>query len=132
MYVDCGTGAVTTAICRSGIVIMAYSDSHGWSIFFKKCGPVPGNNSLHAELGGCGMLMDDLCHWMTCAFAKKRAHVLIIEVEVVSLPYSAIFGGMRFPRVDRDRAHHISVVLEGGSGSGVRRYGGMGTCVIEG
>ena len=39
---------------------------------------------------------------------------------------------MRRMRVDRDRAHHPCVVLEGGRGSGVRRYGGMGTRGGEG
>ena len=27
--------------CGSGVVIMAYSNLHGWSTFYKKCGPVP-------------------------------------------------------------------------------------------
>ena len=39
---------------------------------------------------------------------------------------------MHRTRVDRDRAHHPSVDLEGGSGSGLRRSGGMGTCGNEG
>ena len=39
---------------------------------------------------------------------------------------------MRRMRVDRDRAHHTCVPLEGGSGSGVRRHGGKGICGIEG
>ena len=39
---------------------------------------------------------------------------------------------MRRTRVDRDRAHHPNVVLEGGSGSGVRRHGGLGTRGSEG
>ena len=39
---------------------------------------------------------------------------------------------MRRTRVDRDRAHHPCVTLEGGSGSGVRRCGGKGICGIEG
>ena len=39
---------------------------------------------------------------------------------------------MRRTRVDRDRPHHPSVVLQGGSGSGVRHYGVMETCGNEG
>ena len=49
-----------------------------------------------------------------------------LTIVVVSLPYNALFGGMCRTRVDRDRAHHPSVVLEVGSGSGVRRFGGVG------
>ena len=66
-------GSCDNGNCGSGIVIMACSDLHGWSTFYKKCGPVPGVDSLDAELGGCGMLMDNLCHWIdncvrqTCA-----------------------------------------------------------------
>ena len=39
---------------------------------------------------------------------------------------------MRRTLVDRDRAHHTCVAPEGGSGSGVRRYGGKGFSGIEG
>ena len=63
----------------------------------------------------------------------KTCNFLFIEAEVVSLSLlHAIFGGMRRTLVDLDRAHHPSVVPEGGGGSGVRRCGGMGTCGIEG
>ena len=51
---------------------------------------------------------------------------------VVSLLPNAFFGGMRRTRADRDQAHHPSDGLEGGSGLGVRRHGGMGTCANEG
>ena len=37
-----GEGSCDDVNCGSGIVIMAYSDVHGWSTFNKKCGPVPG------------------------------------------------------------------------------------------
>ena len=52
---------MTTAVAGCGIVIMAYSDPHGWFTF---CSPVPGNNSLVAEMGGCGVLMDNLRQWI--------------------------------------------------------------------
>ena len=45
-------------------MIMASSDLFGWSTFYKKFGPVPGVNSLDAELDGCGMLIDILCQWI--------------------------------------------------------------------
>ena len=71
--VDFGTGSVTTAIVECGIVIMACSDLQGWSTFYKKCGPVPGVNSLDAGLGEGGMLMDNLCHWIDNCKRHKGA-----------------------------------------------------------
>ena len=50
--------------CGCGIVLMAFSVLHGWFSFYKKCGPVPGNSSMDAEMGGCGMLIDNLQPWM--------------------------------------------------------------------
>ena len=37
-----------------------------WAIVLvhTKCGPVRGRNSLDAELGGCGMLMENLSQWI--------------------------------------------------------------------
>ena len=62
----CGfwAGSCDNGNCDRGIVIMAYSDLHGWLTFYKKCGPVPLNNSLDAEMGGCGMLTDHLRQWI--------------------------------------------------------------------
>ena len=57
-------GSCDNGNCVSGIVIMAFSDQHGCSTFYKKCGPVPGNNSLDAEMGGCGMLVDNSRQWI--------------------------------------------------------------------
>ena len=50
--------------CDNGIVIMAFSDLHGWSACYKKCGPLPGVNSVDAELGECGMLVEKLRRWI--------------------------------------------------------------------
>ena len=61
-----------------------------------------------------------------------RKIVVTVAVVVSLLPTNAFFGGVRRTRVDRDRADHPSVGLEGGGGSDVRRYGGMGTCGNEG
>ena len=62
----CGfwNGSYDNGKCGGGIVLMAFSESHGWSTFYKKCGPVPGNSSLDAEIAGCGMLIDNLNQWM--------------------------------------------------------------------
>ena len=63
--------------------------------------------------------------------------LLLFPLLLLLFPFSFfffpfIFGGMRRTRVNRDRAHHPCVVLEGGSGSGVRRYGSKGICGLEG
>ena len=50
--------------CGTGFLIMACSDLQGWFPFYKKCGLVPGQNSLDAELRRCGMLTDNLCQWI--------------------------------------------------------------------
>ena len=68
-----GTAAATTAIVGGGIMIMAYSDPHGRFTFYKKCGPLPRNRSLDAEMGGCGMLMNNLRQWIDkCVRQKAR------------------------------------------------------------
>ena len=59
--------------------------------------------------------------------------VAAVDVVVSLLLTMHFFGGMRRTRVDdRDQAHHSSDGLWGGSGLGVRRCGGMGTCGNEG
>ena len=42
-----------------------FTHSLGMATIHKKCGPVPGQNSLDAEIGGCAMLMDNLHKWVT-------------------------------------------------------------------
>ena len=59
--------------CGCGIVIMAHSDLHDWSAFNKKCWPVPGVTSVDAELGGCGMLVENLCRWVDKCARQKGA-----------------------------------------------------------
>ena len=66
-------GSCNKGNCGSGIVIMACSDIHGWSTFYNKCGLVPGVNSLDAELGACGVLMDNFCHWIDKCVRQKGA-----------------------------------------------------------
>ena len=76
--------------------------------------------------------MDNLRQLIEKWVRQERASFLFIEAEVVYLSlYKSIFGGIRRMRVDCDRAHHPRVCIEGGSGSGVRRCGGLGTCGIE-
>ena len=57
-------GSCDNGNCGRGIVIMAYSDLHAWFTFHKTCGQGPGNKSLDAEMGGCGMLMDNFRQWI--------------------------------------------------------------------
>ena len=59
-----GMAAVTAVSGGAGIVILACSEALGWFPIYKKCGPVLGQNSLDAELGGCGTLTDNLCQWI--------------------------------------------------------------------
>ena len=40
--------------CGAGTFIMARSDLQGWSPIYKKCGPLPGINSLDGELAERG------------------------------------------------------------------------------
>ena len=70
---------------------MAYSDLHGWLTFYKKCGPVPLNNSLDAEMGGCGMLTDSA---LTSTVAKTADYknCCYCGRGCVSPPYTAFFG----------------------------------------
>ena len=79
--------------CGGGIVLMAFSEPHGWFTFYKQCGPAPGNSSLDAEMGGCGMLIDNVHQWMEKCARKKRAVVRTIEIEVVSFTRQASHAG---------------------------------------
>ena len=47
------------------------------------CGPVTGQNSLDAELGGCGMLMENLRPWIDKCVRQERT--LFIAVDMSSL-----------------------------------------------
>ena len=42
---------------------MAFSEPHGWFDFLQKCVTFPVNSSLDTEMGGCGMLIDNLHQW---------------------------------------------------------------------
>ena len=61
-------GSCDNGSCGAGILIVACSVLEGWSPVYKKCGLVPGCNSLDAELGRrggrSGMLMDNLSQWI--------------------------------------------------------------------
>ena len=64
-------------------MIQAFTETLGWDPIHKKCGPVRGRNSLDAELGGCGMLMDNLNQWINdehlslpnCIFRRGALYV---------------------------------------------------------
>ena len=64
-------GSYENGKCGSDIILMAFSEPQGWSTFYKKRGPVPGHNSLDAEMGGCGMLIDSIQQWIESAPAKS-------------------------------------------------------------
>ena len=33
-------------------------------LYYKRCGSVPRNSSMDAEMGGCGMLIDNVQQWL--------------------------------------------------------------------
>ena len=45
-------------------MIQAFTKTLDWVPVYKKCGPVTGRNSLDAELGGCGLLLENLRPWI--------------------------------------------------------------------
>ena len=57
-------GSCNDKICGAGITILLFTQGTGWVTIYKKCGPVPGTNSLDAELGGCAMLIESLDMWL--------------------------------------------------------------------
>ena len=57
-------GSCSDNICGAGITILLFTQGAGWVRRYKKCGPVPGTNSLDAELGGCAMLIESLNTWL--------------------------------------------------------------------
>ena len=51
-------GSCESGTCGAGVMIQAFTETLGWALIHKKCGPVLGRNYLDAELCGCGMLME--------------------------------------------------------------------------
>ena len=81
-------GSCNEYYCGASMNILLFTPATGWITIFKKCGPVPGNNSLDSELGGCAMLMENLNIWlrkcgknvlklmmqMTCCIKYRSTH----------------------------------------------------------
>ena len=91
MYVDSGMEAMTTANAVEALSSWP-SRNHTDGYFLQKCSPVPRNISLDAEIGGCGVLIDNLHQWMKKCARQKRAIVRTIEIEVVSSPPTVHFS----------------------------------------
>ena len=85
-------GSFDNGKCRSGIVLMTFSVLQRWYPFYKRCGPVPGNSSMDAEMGGCAH-----------AESVQQLNQSTIEILACVLPPTLHFS---VTRVDRDRAHH--------------------------
>ena len=60
----CGfwAGSCENGTCGAGIMIQVFTKT--WVSIHKRCAPTRGRNSLDAELGGCGLLMDNLNQWI--------------------------------------------------------------------
>ena len=119
-------GSYDNGKCGGSIVLMAFSEPHG--ALYQ--GIVPW--MLKWVDAGC-LLTIYINVWKSAPL--KRAIVRTIEIEVVSfLPtmHFLVACVTRGWTVTEPPLLPPYVVLEGGSGSGVRRYGGKGTCGIEG
>ena len=57
-------GSCDNGKCAAGIMIQAFTKTLGLVPIYKKWGPVTGQNSLDAELGGCGTLLEHLRPWI--------------------------------------------------------------------
>ena len=99
------------------MLIMTFTQSSEWTTIHQKCRPVPGKDSLDAEIGGCSMLIESLNQWVT-----QRVNVQLSSTVVSPAHLHCIFVGMLCTRVDRDRAPHPSVDLWVSSASGVRCF----------
>ena len=57
-------------------MVQACTETLGWVLVCKKCGPVTGQNFLDAEMGGCGILLETLRPWIeksVCFFSEHHA-----------------------------------------------------------
>ena len=63
---SCGfrDGSCDNGKCGASILIQTFTEALGWVPIYKKCGPVLGQSSLDAELGGCGLLMENVRPWI--------------------------------------------------------------------
>ena len=57
-------GSCENGTCGAGIMIQALTKILGGTPIHTKCGRVRCRNALDAELGGCGMLMENLSQWV--------------------------------------------------------------------
>ena len=57
-------GSCERGVCGAGILIQVFTQALGWVTINRKCGPVPGQNSQDAGMGGCAMLMSNLIQWV--------------------------------------------------------------------
>ena len=77
-------GSFVNGRCGRSIVLMAFSEPHGWFLFYKKCG-------LMLKWVDAEMLTDNLRQWMEKCARSKRAIVRTIEIFVVSSPLQCTF-----------------------------------------
>ena len=101
-----------------GIMIHVFAETLGWATGYKKCGPVPGRNSLDDELDGCAMLMNNLSQWIDKCMRERQ------WLSGHSPAQSIFWRNALHPGGPLPASHpHASRSV---SGSGVRGFGGSG------
>ena len=70
-----GDGSGERGVCGAGMLTEVFAQASVWVAVHKKCGRVPGQNSLDGEIGGCALLLRglnvDKCtrgHEVLCGF----------------------------------------------------------------
>ena len=61
-------------------MIQAFTKTLGLARIHKKCGLVMGRNSLDAELGGCGMLIESSSQWVDKNAGMSSVAILAQEL----------------------------------------------------
>ena len=51
-------GSCQKGVCGPGMLMKIFTQALAWARLTKKCGPVPGQSSLDAEIGGCARNRD--------------------------------------------------------------------------
>ena len=64
-------GGCERGACGAGTLIQVFTQTLKWATVYKKCGPVPGQNSLDAGKGGCAVLMSNGSQWIDKCLSER-------------------------------------------------------------